>query len=527
VNAAGVTLDDQFGSATVTAGRLVKLCTPAQLNDDAGEPLRPDAHQAMYGLTPRGPAVRKPHPFFDEFTGDTGVVLTPTLRTTLLVPAGKSTNVLVTPPIPTGVDHYECYALVQPTAPSPVSPVKIADQFGAASYQVGRASEACTPVDVNGNDATAPDHLGHLVCYDVARTVATMPKLHRVRVNDEFGARTLLLHQANELCVPAFKDAVPTTTTSTSTTTSSTTTTTMATPEPGPAIRFTTSVASGICGHTYDAASNVIDDLDCAKLYLGGALSVVPPGTNPDGATNRFLITGCTGSVCTLGPAAVATPDFDCSAPGCSFGPPLPIPVPANPGTNSCVVNTFAAPASGTIDLSTGESSIAISLSSHVFLTGKPSPCPTCRVGTPSGPACAGTPASPCVGVCDRDVRKGLSCTSTNSAGLSSNCLPTLSDVGTIPVNLTPVVTGTVSMTADGANNFCPSQRDPGCFDSLLCHSITETGVSGGPLVAGTPATVQLATTFCVPETGGVADAVSDLPGPGATTLPGTILLEP
>src|SRR5262249_46325105 len=144
-----------------------------------------------------------------------------------------------------------------------------------------------------------------------------------------------------------------------------------------------------------------------------------------------------------------------------------------------------------------------------------------------------GRPSSPGHGTCNKGPRAGLGCTTTNSQGLTRDCPPgppSENFVGNLPVNLSPLTTGSSSKT-DPAGNFCPGQGvrgAPGCFHAGTCRTIAETGVAAGPtpLATGTPASVTLASVFCVPATGNaVIDIVGDLPGPGATALPGTFAL--
>ena len=62
----------------------------------------------------------------------------------------------------------------------------------------------------------------------------------------------------------------------------------------------------------------------------------------------------------------------------CYFGPPVPV----NGFPASCVVNTFASDASGTVDTSTGASTVNIQLGSRVFLSlALPTACPICAGG--------------------------------------------------------------------------------------------------------------------------------------------------
>jgi hypothetical protein len=87
----------------------------------------------------------------------------------------------------------------------------------------------------------------------------------------------------------------------------------------------------------------------------------------------------------------------------------------------TCVLNTFAVPASGSLDLADGTSSTSVSLTSDTYLTGNVGqPCPVCRFG---GVPVVGSPASPQTGKCDRGPRAGQDCTSTNSKGYTRDCL--------------------------------------------------------------------------------------------------------
>jgi len=95
-------------------------------------------------------------------------------------------------------------------------------------------------------------------------------------------------------------------------------------------------------------------------------------------------------------------------------------------------------------------------------------------------------------------------------------------------VDLSPLTTGTASASAaDGI--FCSGQTSIGCFGSQACQLIRETGSPAtGPIVVGTPVSTTLATIFCIPASGNILiDGAAALPGPGATTLPGTAVLLP
>jgi hypothetical protein len=304
---------------------------------------------------------------------------------------------------------------------------------------------------------------------------------------------------------------------------------------------FTSAAGSGTCGQTQNGTAMTIRTLDCGKLYLGGSSSSLTPNATPDGGVNRYALS-CSGSSCTIGPTSTApglnTADPDCTNTGCNFGTPLPVPA----SSATCVINTFASPAGGTLDLTTGVASQTVNLNSAVFLSGNlTNPCPQCSA--------TGTPSSPGTGTCNKGARVGLTCKTTNSTGLTRDCPPggsTESPFGSINVVLgslaNPLTTGTASQTS-ATGNFCPGQGPggppngnnisgfPGCFGSSgsngggsACRTIIENGVAAvHPIVIGTPANVTLASTFCVPLTTNISvNIVGDLPGPGATTLTGT-----
>jgi hypothetical protein len=337
-----------------------------------------------------------------------------------------------------------------------------------------------------------------------------------------------------------------TTTTSTTTTTTTTTSTTTTTNPPTPAfLDFRTTPGTGQCGQTFTNAGAVLKTISCGGLSLGGGNSTVLENITPDGATNRFALSQCNGTTCKLGPTQTATLDYDCTAPGCNFGTPLPIP---NAGTSSCVVNRIsseagAPPVSGTLNLLTGviEDGV-IPLGSETFLTGNAiQPCPVCVPNTGSGTP---SPENPRTGTCDRGARAGQSCRTTNSQGLSKDCVPGGSDgsqnLGVIPVSLSPLTTGSVERSAldtpaNGATVigedglFCPGQGagQRGCFiGGATCRRIQASGSPAGALTIDTPKPIKLASIFCVPVTSSaLVNFAANLPGPGATVLNGNFIL--
>jgi hypothetical protein len=309
-------------------------------------------------------------------------------------------------------------------------------------------------------------------------------------------------------------------TTTTSTLGTSTTSTSL--PPGAQLLDFTTTIGSGPCGETRTGASAHIVDLACGGLNLGGGEATVHEGLIPDGSTSRFLVTNCVGDDCDLAATQGAGGGIDCTDTGCSFGPPLEIP---NGGLTTCIVNRFASAGGGTVDLAAGDLSLAVPLASQIFVTGNNGqPCPRCSA--------SGAPGNPGQGTCDRGANNGGSCQSTNSLGLTTDCLPGggdgSQDLGSIGVDLTPLVTDTVTTTS-ATGLFCPGQTAggrEGCFGESSCRTIEENGLMAGTLVPNTPLPAVMASTFCIPKTGNIlVDGAADLPGPGAASLPGTVTL--
>jgi hypothetical protein len=350
----------------------------------------------------------------------------------------------------------------------------------------------------------------------------------------------------------------PTTTTSTTTattaTTSSSTTTSTTLPVPTSALAFTTVTGSTSCGGAglVPAAASPFSgqlfsdtgmttpisgfSLGLGCLYIGGGNATsVPPDKIPDGATSFLSLSGGnlgaspgTGPPdCTLGALATkhcvgatnfgnsCTTDVNCQAslPGscapdaqCYFGPPLPIP---NGGLSTCVLNVIKDNVTGTIDTSTGSSSINLPLFSRVYLTGNNSaPCPLCVSNK-----------------CQLGANAGAGCTPIGSVGTTLECLPLPAQfLAPLVVDLSPLTSGSRSMTAaDG--NFC-AQPNVGAFGSTAAKAIVENGTPAGNLTDNLPHNSVLASTFCIPMTGNIAiDIAADLPGPGSIGLNGNAQL--
>ena len=317
-------------------------------------------------------------------------------------------------------------------------------------------------------------------------------------------------------------------------------------PGGGTCLSFITGPAGGTCGtvRSGGGAGAIRKSLTCGGLNIGGGASTVAEGPTPAGAETQMNIAGGPPAWVVSGrTSAQSGSNRNCSDVGCIFGPYLPI---ASAGTSTCVQNTFAVAASGTLNSTTGVFNGSFPLTSTVYLTANATdPCPRCTGGTPlvtnSGTCQAGWTSG--VGP---SLDEGDPCTPTDAAGDTYDCAPPVGSVlPSFPVNLTPITTGTASMSNAGGL-FCPGQANTGAFGCLgsgaanaicpggnvppLIDFVGETGSPAG-VVTNVPAAATLASTFCIPSVGGalgfLINGAANLPGPGATSLPGTLAILP
>lgn len=367
------------------------------------------------------------------------------------------------------------------------------------------------------------------------------------------------------------------------TTTSSTSTTSSTVPGPccggNNFVSFTNGIGSGACGTLLNQAGGVFDTLDCGGLYFGGGQNSVPlPALTPDFAQFITAITSCTGQIATVAASTSSQTgsNLNCSDIGCFFGGPLPIPNSGSTPTSTCVVNTVAAPADGTVNCSAGTSQIDLPLNAEIFLVGDSlpltagiQPCPLCTGGTPHVVNS---------GTCQGGAANGMQCTPLNSAQTPSyptshDCPPTLAlSIGTLPIGFA-LDSGTVSWSATSAPNptsaaqvrvFCGYCRDGDtlgfqqpfqqCWENgaavgatctfgttPVCHqrdhgafgpngsgvrTINAIGAAAGSIVDGLPHPQTLVSVFCIPPTfNATIDAAGNLPGPGAVAFNGSLEL--
>ena len=100
--------------------------------------------------------------------------------------------------------------------------VTVGDQFENITLTLKKPFLLCAPTDKNGEDATAPFHPDHLLCYKAKS--ATKFGTTVVSLDNQFGPDQATLIHRRELCVPSLKNPTTTTTTTTPTTSTSTAT---------------------------------------------------------------------------------------------------------------------------------------------------------------------------------------------------------------------------------------------------------------------------------------------------------------
>jgi hypothetical protein len=341
-------------------------------------------------------------------------------------------------------------------------------------------------------------------------------------------------------------------------------------------LSFLTNAATGDCGDliTNTGAPFGKPNIECGGLYFGGGGNSVPlPAIVPDLGKTISRITSCSGQTATLrATTSVETgTNLNCSAAGCLFGAPLPIPNAGSTPTSTCVINVVASDLTGGLDCAAGTQNVSLPLSAQIFLTGDSlplepgiQPCPLCTGGSP------GVPNS---GVCDGGGNNGMACTPQSSDlgdafPTSHDCPPALNaSIGALPIGFA-LSTGTVSYTAAPSGTqgrvFCGYCRDADgtlafqnpavkCFENgaavAACSdpsfgsceqqtqgafgpnggavkTITAVGAPGGDLNDSAGHASTLVSVFCIPPTfNATIDAAANLPGPGAVALPGSAAL--
>ncbi|HLK12908.1 MAG TPA: hypothetical protein VKW76_16150, partial [Candidatus Binatia bacterium] len=269
-------------------------------------------------------------------------------------------------------------------------------------------------------------------------------------------------------------------------------------------------------------------------VNLGGLAG--PPGNCSLGTLSTSHCGIAFTTPCTSNAQCTAIGDSCVPDAQCYFSQPFPIPNPSTPSLSTCVQNVVASNESGTVSnyTTTGDVALNVPLSSRVYLTGNgTSPCPQCVnttcvsghcTGKASGKAC--TTAADCVNTCNAGRNQGLACSPVGTLKTTLDCPPTDSTFVTplsIPLALT---TGTTTDT-NATGIFCSGQTHAGAFGQSTARTIKQTGAALGNVSDGAAHAGVIAGSFCVPKTGNFAiDPVADLPGPGTTSINGTMQLQ-
>jgi hypothetical protein len=520
---AGLGLADGFLPDSVDVKKRRGICNPADKNREGT--LDRSTHLLSYTIRGAKGApkhVRQTFVVADQF----GELSLDTVKPDrLLVPSAKDESNPIGPPDATqhDVDHYKCYK-VRITRGTPKLPkglqVALEDQFAEPKvFALKKPKRLCIPAEKTFMAATEPVKNPHglLTCYKVKRASGEARHLRRagIYVNNQLevvnpeGPAQLDTVKVEELCVPATTAPVCGDDLQNQLSEECDGADAPACPglcdldcvctEP-PLLSFTTTVPGGSCGRVNDDASGAGIDLlglDCGSLYLGDGTSTQPPSGTPEGSTTFMIVTDQSDPQnFLLGPSSGTGP-ADCSFAGCLFGPPLPVLGGLLP---VCIVNTIAQDVTGTFDSQTGDLSLNIALNAGIYVTNPP--CPLCVAG-----------------LCDGGPNQNQPCTTNNSLGTSADCPPGAGFFGAVPTDISPLVTGTTSVSAaDGL--FCPGQGTAGAFGLAGAQYIEQNGSAPPP--AGGAAV--LGSVFCVAATGNaLIDGTAGLPGPGATALPGTV----
>jgi hypothetical protein len=202
-----VTLVDDLGSSFVAVKKPRYLCNPTDVNDGSPGAQLHLEHLEGYALKP---ILKAPLPValhvIDAFH-PSGLALTLTRASHLLVPAATSASGPPPTPATFAVDHFTCdKVIVTHGAPkfTRILGVAIKDGLGTMTVDVRKPTFLCNPTDRDGTSPGAEAHLDHLLCYQVRQVDAVkFAKATGILVEDPFGPETLDAKKPSELCVPA------------------------------------------------------------------------------------------------------------------------------------------------------------------------------------------------------------------------------------------------------------------------------------------------------------------------------------
>ena len=198
-NVTPATLDDLFGTSTISVRRAKRICTPADKNDENPGALAQIDHLKAYEInqTERFTPVKNL-----SVTNQFGTMLLNIARPDfILVPTSKSLDQNPAPPIVPTINHYKCYTIARYKAR--FDGIKVVDQFGTLNVDIKRPVRFCAAADKNGEGILDPN--SHLLCYQVRPVTGSprfKPPVPAVFTNNQFGPATNRVFGPRELCVP-------------------------------------------------------------------------------------------------------------------------------------------------------------------------------------------------------------------------------------------------------------------------------------------------------------------------------------
>src|SRR5581483_9877206 len=367
------------------------------------------------------------------------------------------------------------------------------DQFGNfGNYDLKKLTKLCAPADKDGDNPGAEGNAGHYTCYQAKAVKGATKFAQRNAVvnSTNIGSQYLDVKKVTEVCVPATKSAggaTPTTLTLTSQNPGGVCgalTTNMAGEgvplrrDPANASADPNAVCTGAgapkpcctgagAGHCDERTSVVCGSLS----FGGGGAAVGMPGgesVNAGGAATRYSLSCAspTDTACGISGNAGDRPNgINCSTTGCGLTTPIDNTSPVK----VCAVTTLGSPASGSLNLQTGDISLNNTASAKVYILTSTSftstACPRCRTTTATtSPQVFQTgPGTPGIGVCDSDATNpGTQCfvfePAGDNAGLSAQCVPDSSGGGSASITINTTSTTAGDSVSDPAGHFCPGQ---------------------------------------------------------------------
>jgi hypothetical protein len=201
-----VTLEDRFGTTTVTSASFHELCAPTNKNDDNPGADTLPGHLLAFPITKTTDALTLPKGLsidyqFGTLTADLGA------QSLLMVPAGKSLTAPAPAP-PADIRHYQCYKLTNVGGDRTAKGVSVVDQFTAPNGITVDVSKRgpwrlCVPVSKNGEAPDAVADRNDLLCNATANDALPFGEFDAFVGTQFFASRKVIGTQYDLLCMPA------------------------------------------------------------------------------------------------------------------------------------------------------------------------------------------------------------------------------------------------------------------------------------------------------------------------------------